>query len=401
MVSPEPASLQLLLDSFVAVASERSAEAILEQSVDLARLSTRARYGAAALIDADGSLGLFVHQGLTRGQIDSLPHLPRGLGMLKAVLDDKAPIRLDVLQDDDRSIGFPSNHVAMTAYLGVPIRHEDALLGALYLTKPPGQGTFSDEDELFVFTLARQTAIALEAARLLEEKDRLNEELRAADRLKSDFVAMASHELRTPLTSIRAATSMIRAYWDTAGEDRKLSLLGIVESQSQRLSRLVENILTAANLEAGVVRPKLDEVDVAALANETAADFAAEADLKLAGPDRCVALADGGHVRQVLVNFVGNALKYGAPPYAIRWGVDAAGVEVRVEDCGPGVPEDFVPQLFDKFTQASSGDTRQTGGSGLGLSIVKGLAESGGGSVRYESRPEGGAAFVVRLRRAL
>ncbi len=75
----------------------------------------------------------------------------------------------------------------------VPIRHEDALLGALYLTKPPGQGTFSDEDELFVFTLARQTAIALEAARLLEEKGpSQREELRAADRLKSDFVAMAS-----------------------------------------------------------------------------------------------------------------------------------------------------------------------------------------------------------------
>ncbi len=117
-----------------------------------------------------------------------------------------------------------------------------------------------------------------------------------------------------------------------------LSLLGIVESQSQRLSRLVENILTAANLEAGVVRPKLDEVDVAALANETAADFAAEADLKLAGPDRCVALADGGHVRQVLVNFVGNALKYGAPPYAIRWGRRRRRCR-GAEDCGPGVPE--------------------------------------------------------------
>lgn len=399
MVSPEPASLQLLLDSFVAIASERSPEAILEQSVDLARLSTRARYGAAALLNADGSLGLFVHQGLTRGQIDSLPHLPRGLGMLKAVIDDKAPIRRAVLQDDERSVGFPTNHVAMAAYLGVPIRHDGEALGALYLSKPPGHSEFSEQDELFIFTLARQTAIALEAARLLEEKDRVNARLRETDRLKSDFVAMASHELRTPLTSIRAATSMVRAYWDTTSEERKLSLLEIVENQAQRLSRLVDNILTAATLEAGGVRPQISPVDLVALAHETAADFAAEAPVAVAADGPCSACGDAGHIRQVLVNLVGNALKYGRPPFTIRCTCDAGSAEVRVEDRGPGVPPEFVPRLFDKFTQASTGDTRETGGSGLGLSIVAGLAASSGGGIRYETHPDGGAVFVLRLPR--
>ncbi len=395
----EAASLQLLLDSFVAIASERSVETVLEQAVDLARLCTRARYGAAVAL-ADGEIALFVHHGLSRAQVAALPHEPRGLGMLAAVLVDKVAIRRDVLQADARSVGFPLNHVPMGAFLGVPVIHDDEVLGGLYLTKSPGQGFFSEEDELFVQALARQSAVAMEAARLLAEKDRLNDELRAADQLKTDFVSMASHELRTPLTSIRAAATMIRAYWDATTDERKLDLLGVVENQAQRLSHLVENILAAANLEAGAVRPRVAAFDVVGLSEAVAHDFSAEAAVAVEAPGRPTASADPDHVRQILVNYVGNALKYGATPIGIRVSERPDGVELRVLDAGEGVPEAFVPQLFDKFTQASSGDTRRSSGSGLGLSIVRGLAEASGGTVWYEARHPCGSCFGLSLPKA-
>lgn len=164
----EGVSLQLLIDSFVAITSERDVEAILERAVDLARLSTQARYGAAVSLE-EGRIAVFVHAGLTKAQFEAMPHLPEGHGMLGAVLQEKAPIRLEHMQADQRSVGFPLGHVPMAAFLGVPIMFEDELRGALYLTKSPGQGTFGEQDEIFMLSLANQTAVAMETARLLDE----------------------------------------------------------------------------------------------------------------------------------------------------------------------------------------------------------------------------------------
>ena len=399
-VSPPPESLHLMLSSFVAIASERSPDTILERGVDLARLHLGARYAAAATLAPDRSLGRFVHRGLTPEEVARLPHPPQGRGLLGAVLEEKIPIRLEVLGDDPRSVGFPPGYVAMGPFLGVPIRHDDELLGALYLTKPPGEAPFSEHDELFMEMLAHQTGVALEAARLLQEKDRVNEQLRNADQLKSDFVAMASHELRTPLTSIRAATSMIRAYWDSASAERKLDLLEIVEGQAQRLSRLVENLLAAANLEAGRIRAAVQPVALSTVAEAAARDFSAEAHILVESELPLVALCDPDHLRQIVTNLLGNALKYGAPPVTIRCVPDGDAAELWVCDAGPGVPPAFVPQLFDRFTQASRGDSRRATGSGLGLSIVRGLAEACDATVRYQPNEPRGACFVVRMPRA-
>ena len=208
---------------------------------------------------------------------------------------------------------------------------------------------------------------------------------------------MTSHELRTPLTSIRAATSMVRSYWDTITDERKLRLLEVIEGQAQRLSRLVENILAAANIEAGVVLPRVATIDLAVAVDDVARDFGAELDVVVDVERPLLAEADADHTRQILVNFIGNSLKYGDPPVSITGKRRRDMIELRVADCGPGVPADFVPRLFDRFTQASSGDTRRASGSGLGLSIVKGLAEAVGGSVHYENNRPKGSCFVVTL----
>ena len=202
--------LQLLLDSFVSIASERDKEAILEQSVDLARLATRAKYGAAVAVE-DGDITAFVHRGMTSAQVAALPHDPRGEGMLGAVLREKTPIRLDVLQSDDRSVGFPLGHVPMAAFLGVPMVFDDMVHGALFLTKPPGQGTFSDEDELFANVLGRQAGTALAGAQLLRQREAELAERRRAElmlRLLQE-VAVAANEAATVEDALHECIDLI------------------------------------------------------------------------------------------------------------------------------------------------------------------------------------------------
>jgi signal transduction histidine kinase len=198
-----PSELHGLLDSFVGLTSLRDPVEILQRAVDVARLSTQARYGAAATV-SDGVMTEFVHEGLTQSEFDSLPHLPRGKGMLGAVLDDRAPIRLNRLQDDPRSMGFPLNHVPMSAFLGVPITGHGGLLGAIYLTKPPGHGTFSEQDEFFMTTLAGQAAVALETATLISEL----EDQRAITQLL-ERVAVASNEAREVSTALQSALDAV------------------------------------------------------------------------------------------------------------------------------------------------------------------------------------------------
>ncbi|HWC15237.1 MAG TPA: GAF domain-containing sensor histidine kinase [Actinomycetota bacterium] len=199
-------SLHGLLDQFVGLTSLREPEEILQRTVDVARLATRARYGAAVSL-ADGAIQHFVFEGLTQSEVDALPHLPRGEGMLGAVLEERTPIRRDRLQDDPRSVGFPLNHVPMRAFLGVPIESAERLQGAIYLTKPPGHGTFSEEDEFFLVTLASQTAVALDNAYLIGE---LRQQRAITELLER--VAVASNEASDVPTALQKALDEVCAY---------------------------------------------------------------------------------------------------------------------------------------------------------------------------------------------
>lgn len=201
-----PSSLHGLLDQVVGLTSLREPEEILQRTVDVARLATRARYGAAVSL-ADGAMEHFVFEGLTQTEVDALPHLPRGEGMLGAVLEERTPIRRDRLQDDPRSVGFPLNHVPMRAFLGVPIESGERLLGAIYLTKPPGHGTFSEEDEFFLVTLASQTSVALDNAYLIGELRQQRGITKLLER-----VAVASNEASDVPTALKKALDEVCAY---------------------------------------------------------------------------------------------------------------------------------------------------------------------------------------------
>ena len=317
------------------------------------------------------------------GESDTLDRASSAGAALRTVADPTGDVFL-------AQLGAPK-----VAVLGLPLRGPG--IGALLVARPLDAGEFTEAEERLAAAVAAQVALVLGRLSLADERVRLQEELRTAERLKTEFVSMTSHELRTPLTSIRAATSMVRSYWDTITDERKHRLLEVIEGQAQRLSRLVENILAAANLEAGVVLPRITTVDLASAADDVARDFAAELDVIVDVDRPLTAEADADHMRQILVNFVGNSLKYGKAPIAIVGRRHGDRIEMCVTDRGPGVPPDFVPRLFDRFTQASIGDSRHASGSGLGLSIVKGLAEASGGTVHYEPLQPTGSSFVLTL----
>lgn len=237
------------------------------------------------------------------------------------------------------------------------------------------------------------------ASNLVRERDRLaaaNAELQLANEVKDDFVAMTNHELRTPLTTILGYTSTLSRRWDDVDEERKRDFLGQIDAQGRRLLALVEGLLTISSAQAGALRINLQPVPLRP-AVDTALQGFSDLETRIDCPAGLSALADPARLHQVLVNLMANARKYGAPPVEIQATAHGDEVLVRIRDHGSGVPEDFVPRMFDKFSQASRGDNRSAEGTGLGLAIVRQLVEAQGGRVDYEAPPDGGASFCVRL----
>ncbi|MCW2921050.1 MAG: multi-sensor hybrid histidine kinase [Thermoleophilia bacterium] len=234
---------------------------------------------------------------------------------------------------------------------------------------------------------------------LAEELQRSNEELRRLDQLKSEFVAMASHELRTPLASITGFSSTMLTMWDTIPEAEKLRYVGIIDVQSQRLARLVGDLLSVANIESGGIKTTPVNVNIGRAVAQTIQELGVDG-VDVDCDVGAEAFADADHVQQILVNFISNAVKYGAAPITVDTAYEDECVCIRVSDSGDGVPEQFVPRLFDRFARGRGDGCSDGTGTGLGLSITDGLARAQGGSVWFEPNEPVGARFTVRLPRA-
>lgn len=242
-------------------------------------------------------------------------------------------------------------------------------------------------DRQIVETVAlRATMEALNAA---------NEQLRMHDRMRTHFLAMASHELRTPLTSITGFASTMVDRWDDLEDMQKRMFVQIIHEQGERLARLVNDLLAMTRLEGGQYPVTPRPVHLCEILQH-ARLAAGLPQLELDCDAELVAVADAHAVEQIVLNLLSNARRYGEPPFRIEARSEDGSVLVSVIDEGPGVPEEFVPHLFDKFTQAP-GQAPDPSGTGLGLSIVDGLASAQGGEAWYEPNTPTGSRFVIRL----
>jgi PAS domain S-box-containing protein len=230
-------------------------------------------------------------------------------------------------------------------------------------------------------------------------------ERKRLERLKDEFVSMASHELRTPLTSIAGSLGLLIG--NAAGQlpAAAVRLLTIAYANSQRLVRLINDILDLQKIESGQVVFHLKYLDLRALLERTIeanGAFAQEFGVRIrldAGGGAGEVFADSDRLEQIITNLVSNAIKFSPAGGEVTVGVERRGDNMRawVRDRGPGIPEAFKARIFEKFAQADSSDTRQKGGTGLGLSIVKQLIQQHGGKVGFEAAPGGGTVFYFEL----
>jgi len=224
-------------------------------------------------------------------------------------------------------------------------------------------------------------------------------------RLKDEFVSTVSHELRTPLTSIMGSLSLLAG--SVAGKlpDAAAHLVDVAHTNSQRLVRLIDDILDVEKIESGKVVFDLNRVEVRPLIEQVieancgfAESYHVRVRLDPASADVDV-LADPDRLMQVVTNLLSNAIKFSPPGEEVLVAVESRPETVRisVRDHGPGVPDKFKPRIFEKFAQADGTDARRKGGTGLGLSIVKQIVDRLDGQASFEDAPGGGAIFHVEL----
>jgi two-component system phosphate regulon sensor histidine kinase PhoR len=228
-------------------------------------------------------------------------------------------------------------------------------------------------------------------------------DLRRADQIRRDFVANVSHELRTPLTAIRGYVEALSDGSDSEEERRRF--LGIIARHTQRMERLVKDLLRLARLDAGQETLELIACDTRSVAEAVAADLTPALDERRQhiaidiAPGAATVRADPAKLHDALRNLVANAITYAPEQSTIRIAAAPSGgrVAIAVSDEGPGIPDEDLSRVFERFYRVDKSRARDPGGTGLGLAIVKHLVELHGGTVRAENGANGGARFTITL----
>jgi len=307
--------------------------------------------------------------------------------------------------------------------VAVPLQARGTVIGVLTVTSQAAH-QFHEEDQLLLSALADQAAIAIENAKLYEqvrqyageleaqvavrtrELQETNQQLAAASRHKSEFLANVSHELRTPLTAVKGSVDNMLDGLTGEVNDKQLRYLTRIKANTDRLSRLISDLLDLSRIEAGKSDLKPTSLPVVALTKEVAEHLwpmAAEKriSLEVASADASMTVwADRDQVTQVLMNLIGNAVKFTPSHGTVAVAIQRSGdewVQISVADTGPGIPADEATKIFEKFYQIATEGRQKTTGTGLGLAIAKSLVEMQRGQIWMESDVGRGSTFSFTL----
>jgi signal transduction histidine kinase len=265
-------------------------------------------------------------------------------------------------------------------------------------------GSFSDRHVKLLSTFADQTLIAIEHARLFQQLQEKAELLEVASRHKSRFLANMSHELRTPLNAILGYTELILDHIYGAVPDRIAGVLARVDKSGRHLLGLINDVLDLSKIEAGQLALSVADYsmsDVVQTVVTAVESLAADKKVTLKAalsPGLPHGRGDERRITQVLMNLVGNAIKFtDAGEICITVGAEDGTFRVAVSDTGPGIPVAEQEKIFEAFHQADAPTARRKGGTGLGLSIAKRIVEMHGGRIWVESVAAQGSTFRFTL----
>jgi signal transduction histidine kinase len=357
--------------------------------------------------ERDGGFYTAEAYGYSREFMDYIRTVPikaeRGSASGRALVEGRVMHITDVKADPEYTLVEAQRLGDYRTILCVPMLREGIPIGILILTRSEVR-PFSDKQIELVTTFADQAAIAIENVRLFDEIQDKSRQLEEASQHKSQFLANMSHELRTPLNAILGYTELMAdgAYGEPS--EKMLGILKRLEANGRHLLGLINDVLDLSKIEAGQLVLELSDYcvqDIAQTVRSTLEPLAA--DKKLAfklelARDLPPGHGDGRRLTQVLINLVGNAIKFtDAGEVAIKAEANNGSFHVSVRDTGPGIAAADQAKLFQEFQQADNAITRKKGGTGLGLAISKRIIEMHGGKIWVESQPGQGSTFTFTL----
>ena len=415
------------------IADERAAEAEelrdqIGRRADQLELVNRAGRALSSSLELDEAFKLFCREIATGVHFDRLALVLANRGRAEIIANVGAaegslypagtfqPIEGSVLEDlltggqpivipdmldhprypEDRELakaGLRSRAVAPLAIGG-------RVLGMISISRSRADA-FAGEDVEVLTLLGRQVATAIENIKAFDAERTAAEELRRLSALRADFVSLVSHELRGPMASIVGAAATLRQRWRELNGDQRGSFLALIEEETARLASLVGDVLDTSRLDAGTFTYTFSDVnledlvrDVAALVDLGQEEVSVRANVQSPLPS---VRGDQERIRQVLVNLVGNAVKYtvSGDEIEVRATSDDGYVAISVRDNGPGISPEEQRLIFEKFGRATTGGPAP--GAGLGLFIARSITEAHGGTIEVSSQKGAGATFTVRL----
>lgn len=306
-----------------------------------------------------------------------------------------------VVSDVRRFPGYVRADPNMRSEMAVPMRIGDDLIGVVDVECSEADA-FTVQDLGLLTRVADQIALVAHSNRLLSQQRQTMTRLQELDQMKSDFVAITSHELRTPITAIRGFVKTLVRNRERLSGDQLTSFMTIIDRQSARLARLVEDLLFVSRIEAGTVRFARETVDLARFLHESVEALGPEGRPRVelrVSEDAGAVLIDPQRVDQILRNLVENALKFSPvdSTVTVSASIGPGSVALEVTDRGVGIPAGDLPMIFDRFHQAGQVMTRENEGAGLGLFITKRLVEAMDGTIEVASTMGEGTTFTVRI----
>jgi signal transduction histidine kinase len=382
-------------------------QTVLNTLIESAASLCEADLGYIGRPKGDGLFQAEANYGFSPAQKEIVDRTPWTAGRESAigrVLLERAPIHIVDAETDPEYRMFEIQKTGgYHSVFGVPLLREGTLIGVLVLARRSIRPFTNKQIEL-VQTFADQAVIAIDNVRLFDEIQEKSRQLEEASQHKSQFLANMSHELRTPLNAILGYTELMAdgAYGEPS--EKMLGILKRLEANGKHLLGLINDVLDLSKIEAGQLVLELSEYcvqDIAQTVRSTLEPLAA--DKKLAfklelAPELPAGHGDGRRLTQVLINLVGNAIKFtDAGEVAIKAEANNGSFYVSVRDTGPGISAADQAKLFQEFQQADNAITRKKGGTGLGLAISKRIIEMHGGKIWVESQVGQGSTFAFSL----
>ena len=394
--------LQALGEVSHAVNSTLDLAAVLDTIVSKAVQLSQTEAGAIYVHDqGESKFELRSTFGMSKELIAGLREQPIGVGdAIGEAAAQREPIQIaDLSEEPSSSVTELVLRSGYRAVLIVPLIGPDRVVGALVVRrKQPGQ--FPQSTVELLQTFAAQSVLAIQNARLFSEIEEKGRQLEAASKHKSQFLANMSHELRTPLNAILGYAELIldNIYGDTP--DKMREVLDRIQRNGRHLLGLINDVLDLSKIEAGQLTLSLADYSLKEVVQSVYSAVEALAKekqiaLKVEVPPHLpAARGDERKLTQVLLNLVGNAIKFtDAGEVAIKASAANGSFTVAVRDTGPGIAEAEQAKIFEEFQQANSSITKKKGGTGLGLAIAKRIVELHGGRLWVESSPGHGSTF--------